>query len=482
MNLFARNSGVKNKLHPWVLAAALAVSLALHFPIFKYDLVGYHVWRQTQTQTVIENFCKEDFQIFNPRLNNLAYPDRIMRMEFPLYQWIAAGFCKITGQPVLTTRVVTFVIGLLTVWGFYLFMSRLFGNRLLASLGAWAFSFSPVFYYYTMNPLPDNLALCFGVFALHYFTRYVQLNARRDLIAYGIMLCLATLCKLPFILFAVPFGVYWLGSGRRKLADSLWLGGLMLPAIVWYVSVIGSWRDNGVLLGVAGGGFDLLTYLDYVQHNFISTLPELYINFAALLLFFSGAYFVIRKRVLHREPLAKYLFAGLLSVIAFTLFELNMIAKVHDYYLFPFLPYLFVISLYGFRELAGKESRFAKYLALLCIVIMPLTAYLRSHTRWNLQEPGFNASLLAYKKQIQATIPDSAVCLAGNDQSGMIFLYHINRKGYTFAFDALDVRALNEFIEKKVSYVISDAHLGDETNRLFGKPIAEFGDIKIFKL
>ena len=46
-----------------------ALSVAMHWRVFQTDLVGVHVWRQVQTQTVIVNFYEEDFNILNPRLD-----------------------------------------------------------------------------------------------------------------------------------------------------------------------------------------------------------------------------------------------------------------------------------------------------------------------------------------------------------------------------------------------------------------------------
>ena len=78
----------KNWFLPVFFGLAVGISIFQHYRIFSQDLIGYHVWRQTQTQTVIENFVYEDFNILNPRINDLYYEDGIFRREFPLAQWI----------------------------------------------------------------------------------------------------------------------------------------------------------------------------------------------------------------------------------------------------------------------------------------------------------------------------------------------------------------------------------------------------------
>ncbi len=464
-----------------IVFAGILLSIGLHFNIFDRDLVGYHVWRQSQTQTVIENFCTEDFCILNPRLNNLDYPGGIIRMEFPLYQWMVACVCKVTGHHLFATRVVTFAIGILSVVGFFLLARDLFKSALFGAAGAWALLFSPVFYYYMINPLPDNLALCFGIYALYFFSRYFESRKISDLVFFSALLALSTLCKLPFILYIIPFAVHWFRSSKSLKEFAVVSLFLSLP-IVWYGAVMGSWRDNGVVKGVLGGGFDLMTYLDYLQHNFISTLPELYINFSALILFFSGSYYLVKNKIPAKNVLASCFFFGLLGVIAYLLFELNMIAKVHDYYLFPFLPYLFLITLYGFKKLRGLQSSFLKVLAVICITVMPVTAYLRSNSRWNLEEPGFNPTLLHNKEKLREIIPANAICLTGNDDSGMITLYYLNRKGFSFYENRIDSVLIEDYKQKGVSYLVSDAEMSVETLRYLREPLAVFDNIKVYKL
>ncbi|HXU26160.1 MAG TPA: glycosyltransferase family 39 protein, partial [Bacteroidia bacterium] len=445
------------------------------------DLIGYHVWRQTQTQTVINNFYSGDFCIFNPKLNDLSFNgDGLLRMEFPLYQWLIALTYKCTTNSILVTRIFTFIVGLFSMLGFYDLCKSIFKDKFLAAVGAWIICFSPIFYYYTINPLPDNMALCFGIFALNFFVKYYETNKRKWLVFFGIMLCLSTLCKLPFILYVVPFVMFWFSTKRNK-AESLIVFICLLPALIWYALVIGTWQGNGVVRGVLDNPVGWVNYLDYVQFNLISTLPELFINYAALLVFVCGLYFLFKRKVLRENKLALFFMMGLLAVFAYLFYELNLIAKVHDYYLFPFMPFLFLITVYGFKMMR-QQNNALKIVALFCIVLMPLTAYVRSQTRWDLIDPGFNVELLNNKQKIQAIIPANAMCLAGNDDSKMIWLYYLNRKGYTFYYDDINVASIEDYKSKGVSYLVCDAKLNEETKQYLKEPLATFNTVVIYKL
>ena len=64
----------------------------------------------------------------------------------------------------------------------------------------------------------------------------------------------------------------------------------------------------------------------------------------------------------------------------------------------------------------------------------------------------------------------------------MINLYYLNRKGYTFFEDQLNVDIINHYKQKGVSYLVSNAVLNENTKQFLPAPIAIFGDLKIYKL
>src|SRR3954469_22740211 len=142
-----------------LLLAIPFVSIILHWYVFGLDLVGIHVWRQTETQHVINNFYREDMNILHPRVNNMIDRDRLLLLEFPVMQWIFALFYKVFGPHVVISRILSFITGLFSAYGMFYLADRAFKNKATATIAAWTFSFSPLFYYYTLNPLPDNFAM-----------------------------------------------------------------------------------------------------------------------------------------------------------------------------------------------------------------------------------------------------------------------------------------------------------------------------------
>src|SRR6476620_3439802 len=111
---------VNNKWFPLAFfAIAIGISVFQHYRIFSLDVIGYHSWRQTQTQTVIENFANVDFNILNPRLNDLHYEGGIYRMEFPIAQWFLVALYKLFGNHLIITSLFFFVVTLFSFFGFF---------------------------------------------------------------------------------------------------------------------------------------------------------------------------------------------------------------------------------------------------------------------------------------------------------------------------------------------------------------------------
>jgi len=106
----------------------------MHYKHFSKDIISIHSWRQTQTQTTINNFYEEDMNILNPRRNERGSGDGIFRMEFPLMQWLVASSYHLFGSSILVTRLFMFGIGILSVFGIYQLLLSLFRKEMLATI------------------------------------------------------------------------------------------------------------------------------------------------------------------------------------------------------------------------------------------------------------------------------------------------------------------------------------------------------------
>ncbi|HYX05817.1 MAG TPA: glycosyltransferase family 39 protein [Bacteroidales bacterium] len=472
-----------------VLIFAGTLSFLMHYRQLGKELMSIHVWRQTQTQSTINNFYEEDFNILNPARNERGAGDGIFRMEFPLMQWLMALLYKIFGSHLLITRLFMFVTGLFTVTGLYILIRAVLGRDLPAAIGAWAFTFSPAFYYYTINPIPDVFALCFSVWGLALFFAQMKHPSNLRLFLSGLFLSIGTLVKLPFILYySVPAVYFILQITEKGLSRKLVLKAITvfiflgLPA-AWYIYVIPQW-NNGIVGGMLDNHASFTTIMDYLQHNLISTLPELLLNYGALPFFIAGFYFIARTKAF-RSPVFIMLAISGIAVLAYFFFEINMIAKIHDYYLFPFYPLLFLIVAYGAYRLIMTGKPTWRYLSLVLLILLPVTAYLRMKNRWNPDSPGFNRDLLVYKDDLRNAVPDNALVVTGNDISHYIFFYYIHKKGWGFDDDDLRPDRLSSMINEGARYLYSDSRKVDRDPAIIpylDTLVLHKGTIMIFRL
>lgn len=455
---------IEKQFPRWALLLVLVTSGLLHVQHFGKDLVSVHVWRQTQTQNTINNFYEEDGNLLNPRQNNRGNGPGYHRMEFPLMQWIIGHSYFIFGQHIPVTRIWMFLFSLLTVWGIYKMLYYLFLSQWLASIGCWMFTFSPVFFYHSINPLPDIFALMCSVWGLAFFLKWYRKRNTWALLVSGSFLALGAACKLPFILYFVLPGGYFLlqilfskqESRNRSFGFGLiYLFCLILP-IAWYAWVIPQWESNIVLRGMMDNQESWKQIFDYLQQYLISTLPEMLLNFAAVPLFIAGFYFLFKRKAYQNALFGSVLLLSL-AILGYFFFELNAMAGVHDYYLLPFLPLLFMLVGYGGRTLwCGMDQR-KKYAVLVCLIVAPITCYIRMYDRWDTESPGFNNNLLLHKEELQNAVPDDALVVAGNDISTHIWLYYLHKKGWTFDQDLCSTKALENQINKGAKYLYTDS-------------------------
>ncbi|MBA3829086.1 MAG: glycosyltransferase family 39 protein [Taibaiella sp.] len=462
----------------------------MHLHVFRLDLIGYHVWRQTQTQTVINNFYKEDNNILHPRINDRADTNRIFKMEFPVMQWLFALFYKIFGNYIIISRILTFLIGIGSVFGMFFLCNAIFKNRILAVIAAWTFNFSPVFYYYTVNPLPDNFALFCGIWSGVFLFQYKNNERIVYILLSALLLGLATLTKLPFVLYSVAFfvfGIILLKNDSNKYKQVLLVYSLylvtLLPAFIWYIQVVPGWGGNGIVRGILGNKETFATLFDILQFTVVSTLPELLINYGSVLFFIAGGYFLLKRKAFNNSYFPIFLLWGC-AIVFYFLFEMNMIGKVHDYYLFPFLPLIFILVAYGCYHLLRGKQRFLQYLSFFALLLLPVTAFLRADARWNTEDPGFNATYYKYKDQLRLLTPQNAYCIVGNDDSHYILLYYIDRKGWAFDNNGLNEERLSYYISKGACYLFTDSPIDNDPSikKHLGDKIFDKETLRVYKL
>jgi hypothetical protein len=471
------------------------VSLLLHWKVFDQDLIGLHCMRQAQTQQNIQNFYRYDANILNPRINVLSHDsDRpIYRYEFPVMQWTVGMVYHLTGESFLVTRIAMFLLGIFTLGGLFFLFRQLFDDTLTAWAGAWAFSFSPVFYFYSMNPMPDNLGLCGVTWSMAFFFRFLKRKDFGSAFFSAFFLSLGAAGKLPYIIFIAAPGLYALSAVFSKLPlripdkkDLRFIAayfGWLLPTFAWYAWVVPGW-SNGVVQGIFDHPLSVAELLDTLKFHYEEMFPERLLGYSAVPFFLSGVFFFVKNKV-WRNTLFKYLFVTMLAVIAYWIFEFNMIGKTHDYYMMPFLPLLFILAAYGCRNL-WQWGHFGKAFTLIFLVVIPYVTFNQTKNYWSVEASHFVQDVFRYKEDLKKAAPAGARCIILNDPTHYVFSYLIDKPGFVFWDDHLPALWVEDLIKNyEVTHFYSDSRKVDENpevSQYFETLVMERGAVKVFKM
>jgi hypothetical protein len=468
----------------WSFAFIAITSFALHFSHFNEDLIGVHIWRQAQTQQNIVNFYRHDFNIFNPRVFNFTDGTDILRYEFPIMQWSIALLIRIFGHPILVTRLSIFLIGLFSILGMYRILKLLSGNEMGSWMGTWLFAFSPVFFYYSINPLPDNMALCAGIWFLCYFFRYFKTRAIRWIYWSAFFLLLATLCKLPYIILSFVAGFYLIARWKEMISYKILLTYflMLLPALAWYIWVIPGWHDNGVLYGIFRTGSS--RYSSILEYHKTTMFPKRLLNDISLVFFFFGLFFTLFYNKFRTMEVGMII-SGALACTAYLLLELNMIDTVHDYYMLPFLPFLYIVAGYGVICFWRRNTAL-KIVCVLMLIEAAAITYQSTITDWSVQQSYSDPNLFLYKANLRNAVPPNEKCVIVRDNGPYVFPYMIDKTGYIVCNEFYSPEQLQDLIvDKKVRYMYSNDRNVD-SNEIYlpfiKKQILQRGDIKVFEL
>ncbi|HMP28175.1 MAG TPA: glycosyltransferase family 39 protein, partial [Saprospiraceae bacterium] len=324
-----------------ILIVFFAIFMHSHKSNLHKDLIGIHMWRQTQTQLNIQQFYRNDFNILNPRVNTLNGEGNIKRFEFPIMQWLIAGIMKIYGEEsLLITRL---CIAFITFWSFigiYQLAKLLSRNEAASLMTAGLYLCSPLVFYYGINPIPDNMALLCAIWFCYYFFRYKQsdfTNLKEGILS-AIFISLSILAKLPYAifgsmaLFALIFErnstLKWtnINTKRHIIIFSL----ALVPPLIWYGSIIHNWGSESIVGGIINGmSFDRIKIV--LLHHWNHTTKDFFFNHYAVYAFYCSIPFTVYGILYSKNIFKSYLTTLTLSVFVYFIYELNMIDIIHDY-------------------------------------------------------------------------------------------------------------------------------------------------------
>lgn len=490
MNQLAQVIEKKQRIvYSFILLSFLLLSYGQHRPIFDLDIQGKHSWRQSTTMWNIRNFVRHDSNILNPRQDAFnGGQDNLVRLEFPLMQWSIAMVKKyVTGESISVVRHLLFFIGIFSILGIFFIVKKLSNSYPAATIAAIFFQYSPLFYYYNINPLPDNLALCFAIWYMYWIILYIESKNTKSILFAAGLISLATLVKLPFIIYSwIPIYLFFKDIViQRKLRRSNMKWGvlhilLIIPTAIWYAWVMPTWGDSEVIHGVLKDGLFTEKNVEYFTYHWETMFPKILMTHYSKHLFVIGllvSLFYIKKY--------DWLFPLVLSTFAFLIFEINAIANLHDYYMMPFLPWLYTMIGVAIAFVWKKWNVLKLGIIALLLYNVHFTPK-AFNNYWSIGNTFFNPDVLRYSEKLKNAVPRDSLCIILNNVSSTIFSYRIDKRGHIFSDDYLPAGWVKDMIlNYNVHYMYSDSKkINDDSavHRYIEKEIMTMGSIKVYKL
>ncbi|GAA3935226.1 glycosyltransferase family 39 protein [Hymenobacter algoricola] len=425
----------------WFWPLLLGLNLLLHAPFFNQPPNSAHVWRQTNTMAVARNLYEEDMNPLRPRVDRRNESDGVTGMQFPSYEWLVAVGYQALGFHEAIPRVVSWLIFAAGLVAFHALLRRITGSSWLAAVGTWGLGWSPELFYHSINALPDILALTASLAGFYFFLTWYQ-RGRRGLCFWLALACvtLAGMTKLQYLVIGFPIAVLVLRDAmqrRLRWRDALALAGFAVVTVgatlAWYRYALALIETSGLAdfgLEVRPAA-NLAVALKTLQHNLVSDLPELLLNFANFILLLLGLVVLVRQR-LYRHPWFGPVLAWALALLAYHIIELRQMT-VHQYYMLPYLPVLLLPVVAGARWLS-RQPRWHWALALL-LLAQPVLAFVRiAPARWmrGAREVPVELFEATTRARLRQAVPDSALCVVGPDNSGCKFFYFLHKKGFGY--------------------------------------------------
>ncbi|WP_116107705.1 ArnT family glycosyltransferase [Lewinella sp. IMCC34191] len=483
------------------LIVSFAVSFVMHVDVFPREIIGMHDWRQTQTMWNVRNFERYDNDIRSPRVSSLnGAKKNLLRLEFPIMQWGIAQVVRLTGQDVLTARVCVWLIGIAGLVGFFGLLRTMGFSPGIALAGTVLLEFSPLFYFYTVNVIPDMFALSAGIWFLFFSFRYFRDRRWWQLLASAIALMLSSLAKLPFAMLGIigiVFVVAEIIRHRRITRDAVAypLTHLVFfsATINWYATVMPTWGSSPALYGIFGSTNTHQENMRILYHWMEQYIPYDLSSRPIWPFFILGALVPVGNRLV-RVNYGKYVWSLAFITLLFVILQWNTITFVHDYYLLPLLPWLYIVVTAGLERvwrwcLLLPRWKYALALPLLIspVVAAPVFASELRDPRWEGYYGSFNGQVMdayKYQRELQAiTGPDEKVIVL-NDNSMQIITWLIRKRGYVFGNDALEPGWIADVVDNDdVSYLYSNTRTFEQRPDiapLLDSLVASYGNINVY--
>jgi len=385
-----------NRIIGSVLFALCCVSFFLsHFPYLLNYPTGLHFIRQTDSLSFSMYYLlKDNFNFFDIGNLSLNFQEGKAACELPLFYFLYFLIFKVFGLNFTFIRVFSLLIFLFSTACLFKRLMSYFGNWFIPLVLIVFVSSSSVLSYFSINFLPDSLALSFTFMGISYLFEKKPDGVKENHVLPSVFLTLAALLKAYYAIYLALYVLHSVLNHKRLSIKGL------LPALFGFLSIL-FWYLYSIHYNTVYGSNYYLTSFNPI---WIMSREEIEITWQYITEFWYPKYYL--PSVFHLlliflvlcfipgiiQSLQKRLLflGGTALVLVYVLLFFKQF-KDHDYYFLPLIPYFLMISIFVIEGLMNL-GRYNALKVFVLLALVGVTIPAMNYSMLNLKRRFFNSA------------------------------------------------------------------------------------------
>lgn len=489
---------------------------------FSNQIKPIHQWRKADSLSIAYNYYLGE-SFLNPKTNWINYSGfRNAAAEFPIIYFAVGNIWKLTGKNENIFRLLGIALLFLSIALISEVINYFLKSEIWTVILSCFIYTSPVLISYTHNFIPNPFSFSLLLVSGYFVFKYLTTNKVFFAILFTVSISVALLIKITTLIAVLSFiGAfilffmfnhkdYWPRYKKQILTISISLSLALLMIYVWYSYAItyNNKYDSFLFSTTTRPYWHLASEQTerYYHGLFNIQLPMLFSPFLLLLFIAFSIYFVINKSISNFfKSFILISFIGIISyfILWFYVFD------VHDYYMIEliYFPITLLFILFYYRTQIKKW--------IFKLIVIPVLAFSFLHTvsyarlsmlqkdiitinsplinseakgNWFWEEYNFRETInkiYIQKKDIQKIIKPTDIVLCVNDPSPNLYLYSLERFGYSrFDFKHKKPFELERYLEKGVSFIlqVGDKDYLEDQNKTHLKEVYNKNKVVIYQV
>ena len=466
-----------------LLTIMLILGLLVRLYKINNPIADWHSWRQADTSSVSKLYVENGINLLFPKYHDISSiqtgkknPEGYRFVEFPIYNAIHSILFKNIGFFSLEVwgRLISILCSLISAVLIF-FLGKRFLNNWGGLLASFLFLFIPFNIYFSRVILPEPMGTMFALLAVLLFTKYIEIDNKKNLFLSAVFFSLAVLIKPFYLFYSVPL-IYLLNEKytlkkifkNYKIFIPLVIYSLiiLLPLVLWRIW-INRYPEGIPFYKWAFNGNGIRFKPAYWYWIYSERIGRLILGVWGLVPFIFGVFASKNKKHFNVFFMAGALLYAVVVATA---------SVMHDYYQISMVPAISLVVAQGSLFLWDNElfnRKLSRAILIFSVFVMLISGWFQAKEYYNVNHP----EIIEAGKAIDKIAPKDALILVPYN-GDTAFLYQTGRSGWPAVDSSIEeikekgadyylsinfndkdtIQAMNEFkvIEKTSTYVIVD--------------------------